>query len=195
MVNDIFIKRKSIVLFSDREVESEKLVSMFEAARWAPSSFNQQPWRFIVSTKDNKNDFANHLACLMEGNRIWASNASVLIAAIAETMNPKTKEVNNYAWHDLGLATASLIFQATLSGLYVHPMGGFFRDKAKTLLQIPEGYEPVTMLAVGYAAETPYHANKELIERENRVRTRNELKDIVFKGTWNTSFIGTQPKS
>ncbi len=195
MVNDIFIKRKSIVLFSDKEVESEKLVSMFEAARWAPSSYNQQPWRFIVSTKDNKNDFERHLGCLMDGNRLWASNAPVLITAIAETMNPKTKEVNNYAWHDLGLATASLIFQATLSGLYVHPMGGFFRDKAKNLLKIPDGYEPVTMLAVGYAAEMPYNANEDLINRENRIRTRRELKDIVFKGTWNTSFIKTQQKS
>ncbi len=189
MVHDIFIKRKSIVLFSDRPVEYEKLVDLFEAARWAPSSYNQQPWRFIVSTKDNKNDFDRHLFCLMEGNRLWAANVPVLITAIAETINPKTKEVNNYAWHDLGLATASLIFQATLSGLYVHPMGGFYKEKAKDLLQIPDGYEPVTMLAVGYSAEKPYNANEELIARENRERIRNELKQIVFNGTWNKSFI------
>jgi nitroreductase len=194
MVNDIFIKRKSIILFSDRIVEHEKLVSLFEAARWAPSSFNQQPWRFIVSTKDNKDDYERHLGCLMDGNRLWANNAPVLIAAIAETINPITKELNAYAWHDLGLATASLIFQATFLGLYVHPMGGFYKEKTKKILEIPEGYEPVTMLAVGYQAEKPFKANEELIARENKNRTRIDLTDLVFNGTWKKDFIKTAQK-
>ena len=123
MIHKLIKNRRSPVHFSDRPVEEEKLELLFEAARWAPSSHNQQPWRFILAKKDDKDYFNRLFDCLSPGNQLWAATVPVLILSIAETTSSYNKKMNKYAFHDVGLAVSNLILQATSMGLYVHQMG------------------------------------------------------------------------
>ncbi len=175
-------KRKSPRAFQDKAVTEEQLESLFEAARWAPSSMNEQPWRFIYATKEAKEDFDRLFSCLMEGNS-WASEASALFITVAKTTLDRNGKPNKYAWHDVGLATGNLLMQATHMGLYAHLMGGFLADKAQEVLGIPDGYEPVAMGAIGYIGD-PETLPEQLKERELAPRARHPLNELAFKGTW-----------
>lgn len=175
--------RKSIRSFSETPVEAEKLRSILEAARWAPSSSNIQPWRFIVASKDQPEKYQRLLELLAEQNQIWAARAPVLILTVAKLLHEPGDKVNKFALHDVGLTSANLTFQATSLGLAVHQMGGFNAVSAKTALNIPDGFEPVTMIALGYgdAADLlPVY----LQERERAPRLRKELSELVFDGVW-----------
>ena len=174
--------RFSPLAFLDKPVEPEKVIALFEAARWAPSSFNEQPWRFIYALRENHSQFNSLLDCLVEGNRIWARNAPMLVLSVARMNFSGNKKYNKYALHDTGLATGNLLNQATYMGLVTHPMGGFSVTKAKENLWIPEGFEPVVMIAIGY------HGNvndlpEDLASRELSTRIRKPLQDIVYPGT------------
>jgi len=176
-------RRWSPRAFSERPVEPEKIGSLLEAARWAPSSFNEPPWRFLVAARHEDPEGFERLAnCLVEGNRSWASRAPVLILTIAKTYfgdNPEKK--NRHAWHDVGLAAAQLVLQATALGLSTHFMAGFDRGKAREVFEIPEGYEPVAVIAVGYRGD-PASLPPELQERERAPRSRKPLEEIAFRG-------------
>jgi nitroreductase len=189
MINELILKRHSPVLFSDRTVENEKLELLFEAARWAPSSNNQQPWRFIVAKKEDKDNFNRLFDCLSPGNQIWAVTVPVLILSIAETISSYNKKMNKYAFHDVGLAVGNLLLQATSMGLFVHQMGGYDNEKARNNLKIPHDYDPVAMIAVGYLAESYEGFPQELIEREKKTRKRNPLNEIVYSNMWGKSFF------
>lgn len=180
MLHEIINRRVSPRAFSEKQISEEQILDLFEAARWAPSSRNEQPWRFIFAEKCDETNFKKMSDILFENNRIWAEKAPLLILTAAKLDSGITGQINKYAFHDLGLAVANLTFQATSSDLYVHQMGGFNAEKARILFEIPENYEPVSVLAVGYKGD-PDTLPEVMRVRENAPRIRKELDDIVFK--------------
>lgn len=171
-----------------RPVEHAKLLSVLEAARWAPSSMNEQPWSFIVASREDADGFARLLSCLVEGNQKWARNAPVLMIAVAKRHFERGGAPNRHATHDVGLALSNMATQATAMELAVHFMAGFEPAKARQACDIPETHEPITMLALGYAAE-PSMLPDDLKQRELAPRVRKSLKDFVFEG----KFASTPP--
>ncbi len=182
MINKLITDRYSPVIFDPGAVGEEKVNMLFEAARWAPSSRNEQPWRFIYA---HRNDavFEDMLSTLVDENRIWAQNAPLLILSIAKTTFAYKGKPNYYAFHDTGMAVANLLIQATDMGLYVHQMGGYDKEKARDVLNIPEGYQPVAMMAVGYKGN-PEEMPEELRSRDKAERKRKSRSELVYRGGW-----------
>jgi nitroreductase len=186
-IEEILRRRWSPRAFSDRLVEPEKLQSLFEAARWAASSFNEQPWNFIVATKRNPEDHARLLGCLVEGNQRWAHAAPVLMVSVAKLNFDKTGKPNRHAFHDVGLAVQNMIIEATALGLCVHQMAGFSSQKVREIYGVPDGFEPVAAIAIGYglAADELPEAFREF---ELGARRRKPVSSFVFEAHWgNTS--------
>ena len=183
-VEDLLRERWSPVSFSEQPVETEKLRTVLEAARWAASSYNEQPWSFIIATKDNPAEFQRLLGCLAEGNQEWAKNAPVLMLTVAKLYFEKNHVENRHAFHDVGAAAATLAIQAIALGLFIHQMAGFDVAKAKQVYGIPEGYEPVAAIALGYLGD-PQTLTERLQQRELAIRTRKPLETFVFSGSWN----------
>lgn len=183
-LHDILAGRWSPRAFADRAIPPDLLGSLLEAARWAPSSRNLQPWRFVIAERHrNAEGFARILGTLMEGNRIWARRASVLLIAVTQPKPDDAQRANAYAHYDVGQAMAHLSIQAMACGLYIHQMGGFHRDKARDALAIPDRYEPVVSAAIGYLAD-PSMLPEEIRARELVPRTRHPLSEQVFSGKW-----------
>jgi nitroreductase len=185
-IHPLLAGRRSPLAFASTSVESETLTSLMEAARWAPSCRNEQPWSFIVAAKENKSDFDRLLGCLVEFNVQWAQHAPVLLLSVARLTFESTGQPNRHAFHDVGQAIANLTFQATIAGLVVHQMGGFDVEKARREFSIPQDYEPVAAAAIGYpgnSAELP----EKLRLRNESPRTRKPLADFVFAGGWGHS--------
>jgi nitroreductase len=182
-IHDLLKRRWSPRAFSDQPVEAEKLRILFEAARWAPSSNNEQPWRFVVANKDNETEWSRLLACLVEGNRKWAYRAPVLILSVASLNFEDDSTPNRHAFHDTGMAVENLMLQATALGLAAHQMAGFDVEKARADLKIPSGYEPVAMIAVGYPGD-PAQLSDRLRAREAQPRVRKPLTEFVYSATW-----------
>ncbi|BAS58004.1 MULTISPECIES: nitroreductase family protein [Leptolyngbya] len=185
-IEAVIQNRWSPLAFSDRLVEPEKLRSVLEAARWAASSYNEQPWNFIVATKDNPAEFDRLLSCLAEGNQEWAQSAPVLMISVAKLNFEKNGTQNRHAFHDVGAAEANLAIQATALGLHVHQMAGFDVEKARELYGIPQGYEPVDAVALGYLGD-PYSLSDKLQQRLSAPRSRKPLESFVFTGRWQQS--------
>lgn len=181
-VHELIRNRWSPRAFADRPIEPDKLLSLIEAARWAPSSYNYQPWRFIVATKYNPTEYNRLLGTLIEFNQGWAKNAPVLILAVAKLHFDDGKP-NRHAFHDVGLALENLVLQATALGLSVHQAAGFDVDKARKEYQIPEEYEPATVVVIGYAGD-PQILPDGLREREIAPRMRKPLPELLFTGQW-----------
>ena len=184
-IHDLLRLRWSPRAFDDRPIELEKLRSLFEAARWAPSSNNGQPWRFIVANKDFETEWNRLLACLVEGNRKWAYRAPVLILSVASLNFEDDAKPNRHAFHDTGLAVENLVLQATALGLVAHQMAGFDVEKARADLKIPSGHEPVAMIAVGYPGDLASLSDR-LREREQQPRSRQPISEWTFSGQWGT---------
>ena len=182
-IHELIANRRSPRAFSEQPIESAELLSLFEAARWSPSSSNDQPWRFIVATKDDSRIFSALVESLMEGNRRWAERAPVLVLALAQSTYSKTGTAYRHSWYDLGQSVAHLSVQATALGLAVHQMGGFDADKARQLLSIPEGFQPVIVFAVGYPSQ-PSTLPADLRKREQAPRSRKLLQDFVHTEEW-----------
>ncbi|HLH01212.1 MAG TPA: nitroreductase family protein [Bryobacteraceae bacterium] len=170
--------------FSDRPVSDGDLKLIFEAARWAASSGNEQPWRFIVARKSDPQLFEKMLGVLLPGNQKWAKSAPVLLLTVAKR-DTKEGKPNRHAWHDTGAALAHIFLQATALGLHAHGMAGFDPERARTALKIPEGYDPVAAVAIGYL-DSPDKLDEPYRERERTPRTRKPLSEITFNGTWDT---------
>ena len=179
---DLLKNRWSPRAFAARSVEREKLLSLFEAARWAPSGGNVQPWSFIVTDRSEPVSFERLLSTLSEGNRTWAKEAPVLVLTVVQREREAGKP-NPWAAYDVGQAVAHLSLQASALDLYVHQMGGFDGQKAAKLFNLPEGYEALTVFAVGYAGD-PNALPANLREREVAERSRKPLNEFVFDGTW-----------
>lgn len=182
-IHDLLKRRWSPRAFSDRPVEAEKLRILFEAARWAPSSNNEQPWRFIVASKDDETGWNRLFACLVEGNRKWAYRAPVLMLSVASVNFEDDSKPNRHAFHDTGMAVENLVLQATALGLATHQMAGFDVEKARADLKIPSGCEPVAMIAVGYPGD-PAALSDRLRERELQPRIRQPISEWTFSGLW-----------
>ena len=182
-IHDLIKRRWSPRAFSDQQIEAEKLHMLLEAARWAPSSNNEQPWRFIVANKDHETEWNRLLACLVEGNRKWAYRAPVLILSVASLNFQDDSTPNRHALHDTGMAVENLLLQATALGLATHQMAGFDVEKARADLKIPSGYEPVAMIAVGYPGDLAFLPDR-LRERELQPRSRQPISEWTFSGQW-----------
>lgn len=181
-IHDALRRRWSPRAFDDRPIEPEKLRSLFEAARWAPSSNNEQPWRFLVATKENATEYARLFDCLVEGNQKWAHRAPALLLSVAK-LQFEDGSTNRHALHDTGMATENLVLQATALGLVGHQMAGFRIDQARTDCKIPAGYEPVAIIAVGYPGDSA-QLSERLRARETQPRVRKPLTAIVYSTTW-----------
>ena len=185
-VQQLIVRRWSPYAFADRPVSDDDLRSVFEAARWSASSYNEQPWRYIVATKASPAEYERLLSCLVEGNQAWARAAPVLALGCASLHFALNGQPNAAAEHDLGLASATLALEATSRGLSVHQMIGILPDRARELYRIPDGVRPLTGLAIGYAAD-PGVLPESLRARDLAQRTRRPLAEFVFGGQWGTA--------
>ena len=192
-IEPLLERRWSPRAFADRFVEPEKLLSLLEAARWSASCANQQPWYFIVATKEDTAEHARLLSCLRENNQQWAAHAPVLMVSVAKLAFDMNDQPNRYAFHDVGLAVASLIVQATALGLFVHQMAGFYPDKVKELYSVPDDFEPVAGIVLGYPGD-PATLSEELRQREVAQRVRKPLETFVFQGAWGETAPLVKPR-
>lgn len=182
-IHDLIRNRWSPRAFADKAIPEETLRTLFEAARWAPSSFNEQPWAYIVATKEDKVNFEKVLGTLVEFNAGWAKNASALAIAVSKLAFAENHAPNRNAQYDTGAATALLSVEATARGLVVHQMAGFDPDKARKTFAIPEGWEPLAAIAIGYPGN-PDSLPPKLRDRELAPRTRKPLREFVMTGSW-----------
>ncbi|MCK4921468.1 MAG: nitroreductase family protein [Bacteroidales bacterium] len=182
IIQPLITKRKSILSFSNKKIDEKNIQILFEAARWAPSSYNAQPWRFVIARKAQDKIYDEFYSLLMEGNRIWAETAPILVLSVAEVKDYMNRP-NRFAFHDLGMAVGNLLIQATSMGLFVHQMGGYDFEAARKLLNIPENFEPAAIMAIGYRGEIA-NLPDELKKREKAKRVRKEIAEFVFHGKW-----------
>lgn len=182
-VHKLIRDRWSPRAFADRSIPAEEAKSLFEAAQWAPSCYNAQPWGFVVATRDQPEDFARLLSCLVPFNQDWAKAASMLLVTTARTAFEHNGKPNAHAWHDVGLAVAQLTLQAESLGLQAHQMAGIDVEKTRETLAVPEGWDPVTAVAIGYPGD-PESLPEGLRDQEVGGRQRKPLSEIVFGGRW-----------
>ncbi len=152
-VHPLIAQRWSPRAFSHRPVAVETLRSVLEAARWAPSASNQQPWHFLVATSAEPAAHRRLLGVLMPGNSRWAQHAPVLILVVAGLYEERGGHPGYRSLYDVGLAVGTLTVQATAQGLALHQMGGFYPDQARSELGIPDGYMPAAAIALGYPGD------------------------------------------
>jgi len=190
-IHPLLAGRRSIRAFASTSVEPETMASVMEAARWAPSSMNEQPWSFIVATKANQSDFDRLLGCLVEFNVQWAQHAPVLLLSVAKLRFESTGELNRHAFHDVGQAIANLTFQAAVLGLVVHQIAGFDVEKAGREFSIPRDYEPVAAAAIGYPGDSTQLPEK-LRKTDASPRRRRPLTSFVFENRWGHSATCTR---
>ena len=185
-IHPLIAQRWSPRAFDSKLVEPEKLAQLFESARWASSCFNDQPWGFIVATKDDGINYPKMLNCLVPFNIVWAQAAPVLGLVIAQKNFKHNGKPNAWGEYDAGQAAATLSLQATALGLVTHQMGGFDADKAIATFNIPETARPIAAIAIGYegiASNLP----PELQAKETSPRDRQPLSSFVFTGEWGKS--------
>ena len=175
-VHELIRKRWSPRAFADRPMNESLLLQVFEAASWAFSSANRQPWRYIYGHKGSPT-FATLLSCLLPFNQIWVQHVPILILSIAHTIDDEGKE-NASAWHDLGAANATLALEAAASGLVTHPMGGFDRLKTRELCRLRDGADPVAFIALGYQGD-PSMLPEKLRDRETAPRSRKPFTELI----------------
>ncbi len=185
-IDELIARRWSPYALADQPVSDDDLRSLFEAARWAASSYNEQPWSYILATKANPVEFERLLSCLVEGNQPWAKAAPVLAIGCTSLRFARNNTPNAAAVHDLGLASASLTLEATARGLFVHQMIGILPDRVRELYQVPEGVQPLTGLAIGYVAD-PNVLPEAYRQRDLAPRQRKPLAEFVFGGQWGTA--------
>lgn len=182
-IHDLLRKRWSPYVFDpDRSVDDEDLRSVFEAARWTMSSFNAQPWRYIVGVRNRTPAIWEQvLGVLVEGNQAWAKHAPVLAIGLVEHTFEHNGKANKAAVHDLGAASANLTFEATARGLSVHQMIGIEPDKVREVFDVAGTLEPLTGLAIGYSADAS-SVEDEYAKRDQRERERKALDELIIRG-------------
>ncbi|OGJ59526.1 hypothetical protein A2881_01415 [Candidatus Peribacteria bacterium RIFCSPHIGHO2_01_FULL_55_13] len=176
------IDRWSPLAFSDRAVEAEKIATFFEAARWAPSNYNEQPWRYVYALKED-GAFREKLEGLLVPGNAWAKNAGVLAISFGKKTFVKNGKENNWNLHDVGAASSYLVLQLSSLGLVGHQMSGYDKANANAVLEVPEDFEPGSMIAIGYPGD---HASlsEDLQKREEGPRTRNLVQEFAFRAAW-----------
>ena len=171
-VINLIKERFSPYEFTDKSISQGDLNTLFEAAGKAASSYNEQPWRFIYALRQDEEQFKTIHECLVEANQGWTGNVSALVITAVSKTFAKNGSLNRVAIHDLGLAVGNLTVQASAMGIYLHQMGGVDLQSAVDKLNIPEGFEPVTAIALGY------------YEGSSSVGERKSVDEIAFKGSW-----------
>lgn len=189
-IHDLIRNRWSPRAFADKEIPHDILRSLFEAARWAPSSSNEQPWAFLVATRNDHANFSKALQPLVEFNVGWARHAWVLGFAVSELAFAKNKAPNRNAQYDTGAAMALLSMEATARGLFVHQMAGFDPETAREVFDIPAGWDAIAAFAAGYPGN-PESLPQPLRDRETAPRSRKSIREFVMSGKWGhtASFI------
>lgn len=186
-IHNLIQRRWSPRSFAGKTVESKRIIQILEAARWSPSWRNDQPWRFIVATKDNPEEYRRMFDCLKPGNQRWAGQAPVLMIAVAKRGYDHGPQINPVTLYDTGQAVAQLTIEALSHGLYVHQMGGVHLEKIRKTYGIPAAYQPVVALALGYLGQ-PTELPSDLAAKEESARTRLPLGEIAFRGAWGLPF-------
>lgn len=177
---ELIKSRRSPRGFFDRQISEEDLQNMFEAARWAASSYNSQPWRFIYADKEkNPELYAQLLSIMLEFNQAWAKAAPLLMLTMVTSKHEKSGEDYKHAWHDLGLAVGNMTVMAQSLGISLHQMGGFDSAKAREVLNIPDKLEPVTMIAMGFGGLSG-NMPLDIYKMELAPRVRKEISEIAF---------------
>ena len=182
-VHELIARRWSPRAFANRPVNPATLRQLFEAARWAASSYNDQPWYYLVARHENPAEYQKMLACLVEFNQAWAKAAPVLAISVARSKFQNDGSANRHALHDVGAASALLSVQATALGLAVHQMAGFDPERARQTYKVPLEFEPVAAMAIGYPGD-PAGLPDKLRERETAPRMRKRASEFVFSGNW-----------
>jgi nitroreductase len=179
-------ERWSPYRFEPRIIEDDKILTCLEAARWAASSFNDQPWSWIVARRQDSEAFETMVACLLEANQAWAKEAGVLLISVTRTTFRANQKPNRVALHDLGAAAAQMALQATSLGLQIHQMAGLNLSLARQTYAIPEAHEPQTAIAIGYPdlSQPTTELAKQLYARESAPRKRLTLAEQTFSGKW-----------
>ncbi|MES2546592.1 MAG: nitroreductase family protein [Pseudomonadota bacterium] len=185
-INETIANRWSGRAFdASKPVSKAQLLSLCEAARWAPSCFGDEPWRFMVWDKNSNADaWQKAFDCLVPGNQSWVKNAPVLLLVCADTLFGHNQKPNRWAQYDTGAAAENLCLQAQDSGLMAHQMGGFNADAAREAFDIPEQFTLMAMVAVGYAGDANQLPD-DLKERDLAPRKRKPLTDLFFDSAWN----------
>lgn len=170
--------------FADRRVPPEHLATVLEAGRWAASSSNIQPWRFIVATSDDPAALATAVSCFDEGNQRWVRLAPVLMFSCTAKNRPNGR-ANRHAWYDLGQAIATMSVQATALGLRIHQAGGIETELVRKTYVVPDDFDICSGIALGYPGE-PEQLPDDLAAREREPRTRRPVSDFAFSGRFGT---------
>ena len=184
LVDDLFPSRWSPRSFNEERIDDDAFAALIEAARWAPSSRNQQPWRFVYAARDGA-QWSGFLETLDEGNREWAHRASHLVMVIGPVQNGA---LHPGAAFDCGAAWMSLALQAQLSGLSTHPMGGFDKDAARSIAAIPENFVPIAMIAVGIRGAIEHLPEHRRASEETRSQ-RKPNEEIAANGSFPERWI------
>lgn len=180
-IHDLLAERWSPRAFAPKDIPEKEIDALFEAARWAASSMNEQPWRFIYAKKGEP-AFEKIVSTLMDGN-LWATEAPILLVALIKKNLARNGKPNSAATHDLGLAMGNLSLQATHLGIALHHMGGFYPDKVVEVFDLPDDVAPKTVVALGYYGE-PDQLDDELKQRELEERKRNPIDSFAFRGKY-----------
>jgi nitroreductase len=182
LILEIIQERWSPVAFSSSKVEDFKLKAMFEAAGYAPSCNNEQPWLFVYSTQDDKKIFNDFFGFLADGNKLWAKNAYALAISMARTKFSYNDKPNRFAFYDTGMAVTNLLLQAQTLDIYVHQMGGYSIEKVKEYFRLGSDIEPIAMMAIGYLGDGS-DLSPELLKRDEKRRPRKSVTEFVFKNS------------
>lgn len=177
-VDDLIRRRWSPRTYADKEIPAAELKKLFEAARWAASSSNEQPWRFLVGRRGDET-YQKIFNALVEFNQSWAKSAPVLVLSVAKNVFTNNGKPNAYGMHDTGAASATLALQATAIGLHTHSMAGFDREQARASFAIPADYEIGAVTAIGYLGD-PASLPEHLKKMEVSPRQRKPVEEFVF---------------
>jgi nitroreductase len=184
LILEIIQERWSPYSFSPSPVEDFKLKAMFEAAGFAPSCSNEQPWLFVITTRDDEKVFDDYIGFMNDGNKIWAKNAYAIVISMARIRFSHSGKPNRWAFHDTGMAVSNLLLQALALDVYVHQMGGYSVEKVKDYFKLGDDIEPVAMMAVGYLGDGS-SLTPELLKRDEVRRPRKSINEFVYRNSLN----------
>ena len=167
-----------------KTISQAQIIALLEAARWAPSCFGDEPWRFMVWDKTTDNTtWQQAFDCIVPGNQTWVKDAPVLVLACADTLFNHNQQPNRWAQYDTGAATENLCLQASSMGLMAHQMGGFNVDKTREVFAIPAQFTLMAMVSVGYAADIATIEGENFV-RETAARKRKPIGELFFNSAW-----------
>ena len=187
-IHDVLAARWSPRAFdASRPVSRAQILALLEAARWAPSCFGDEPWRYILWDRStDEQAWQTAFDCLTPGNQAWCRNVPLLMVSIASAVFDQSGKTNRWAQHDTGAASENLVLQAVALGLAAHQMGGFDADKLKHAFGIPGEYTPMAMIAIGYQAPADILAEEQR-QKELGPRARKPPETRFFSGAWGVS--------